>query len=267
MSQLRIYSYLPNPRIWKATIAARLAGVEIEVRGAPPAELQAWLWDFDARPLTPEEKSEPAGTEIGRTGFKGVTLRKTSAFLEAHPFGNVPAAFSPDGTVGIFESNSIMRAVARLGEKQFPLFGNGPYEASRVDSFLDASLVFARDAQTYLLSLLDGSVSAELQSRARDALTTYLGGISRALLPDRHFLVGDGLTLADICFVAELALFSNERARAAALAARNLAPILDDVRKDTTYTLAFAHFDRLRNHPAFIQDVDPYMQKLDRAAA
>ena len=140
-------------------------------------------------------------------------LRKTRAFLEAHPFGTVPAAFSPDGTVGIFESNSIMRAVARLGEGRFPLYGNGAYEASRVDSFLDASLVFARDAQTYLLSLLDGSVSAEIQSRAQEALATYLGGISRALLPERRFLVGEGVTLADICFVAELALFSNERAR------------------------------------------------------
>ena len=47
MSELRIFSYLPNPRIWKATIAARLCGVEVEVRGASPKELQTWLWDFD----------------------------------------------------------------------------------------------------------------------------------------------------------------------------------------------------------------------------
>ena len=134
MSQLRIFSYLPNPRIWKATIAARLCGVEIEIRGAPPTELQSWLWDFDARPLSAADESEPAGEQIGRTGFKGVKLRKTSAFLEAHPFGTVPAAFSPDGKIGIFESNSIMRAVARLGESRFALYGCGPYEASRVDS-------------------------------------------------------------------------------------------------------------------------------------
>jgi len=57
------------------------------------------------------------------------------------------AAFSPDGKTGIFESNSIMRAVARLGERRFPLYGRDAYEASRIDSFLDASLVFARDAQ------------------------------------------------------------------------------------------------------------------------
>jgi hypothetical protein len=49
MSQLQIFSYLPNPRIWKATIAARLCGVEVEVRGTSPKELQSWLWNFDAR--------------------------------------------------------------------------------------------------------------------------------------------------------------------------------------------------------------------------
>src|SRR6187551_2812 len=174
MTGLRILSYLPNPRIWKATIAARLCSVEIEVRGAPPAELQSWLWDFDARPLSAADQPEPASEQIGRTGFKGVKLRKTRAFLDAHPFGTVPAAFSPDGRVGIFESNSIMRAVARLGEEGVALYGSGPYEASRIDSFLDASLVFARDGQAYLLSLLGGAISSEIQSRARDALDTYL---------------------------------------------------------------------------------------------
>jgi hypothetical protein len=33
----------------------------------------------------------------------------------------VPTAVIPDATVGIFESNSIMRAVARSGDSRFPL--------------------------------------------------------------------------------------------------------------------------------------------------
>lgn len=160
-----------------------------------------------------------------------------------------------------------MRAVARLCERRFSLYGNGPYEASRVDSFLDVSLVFARDAQTYLLSLLDGSVSADIQARARDALTSYLGGISRALRPERRFLVGDEITLADICFVAELALFSNERLRRPALDKVGLVPTLDAVGTDAAYARAFAHFDRLRKHPAFAPDVDPYMEKIERTTA
>jgi glutathione S-transferase len=267
MSQLRIFSYLPNPRIWKATIAARLAGVAVEVRGAAPKELENWLWDFDARPLTDGDRAAAGDVRVGQTGFKGVRLRKTDAFLDAHPFGAVPAAFSPDGRIGIFESNSIMRAVARIGEARFPLYGRGPYEASRVDSFLDASLVFARDAQTYLLSLLGGTVTAEIQSRARDALLAYLAGIDRALAPQRQFLVGDDVTLADICFVAELSLFYNERMRSPALAARDLVPILDTALIDAAYARAARHFTRLRTHPAFAPDVEPYLQKVESTIA
>ena len=261
MSQLRIFSYLPNPRIWKATIAARLCGVEIEIRGAPPTELQSWLWDFDARPLSAADESEPAGEQIGRTGFKGVKLRKTSAFLEAHPFGTVPAAFSPDGIIGIFESNSIMRAVARLGEGRVPLYGQGPYEASRVDSFLDASLVFARDAQIYLLALMSGRVSPETHARARDGFAVYAAGIDQALSTGREFLVGSDVTLADICFVAEMSLFFNEKARAGALEQQGLDPILH-AQVDTEFPRAMGHLARLRKHPAFAPDVDPYLAKL-----
>ena len=36
MAALRIFCYLPNPRIWKATIAGRLTGVAVEIRGASP---------------------------------------------------------------------------------------------------------------------------------------------------------------------------------------------------------------------------------------
>ena len=83
---------------------------------------------------------------MGHAGFSDV-LYKTDDFLRAHPFGNVPAAFSPDGGVGIFESNSIMRAVARLGGPVSGIYGKDPHTTSRIDSHLDASLVFARASQ------------------------------------------------------------------------------------------------------------------------
>ena len=149
MSGIRIFSYLPNPRIWKATIAARILGVNVEVRGVPGGQLSQWLWDFDARELTEADKENSSLRRQGRTGFRG-ELYKTEAFMQAHPYGTVPAAFSADGTVGIFESNSIMRVVARLGDSGKGLYGTDAYTASRIDSFLDASLVFARDSQIYL---------------------------------------------------------------------------------------------------------------------
>ena len=261
MSDLRIFSYLPNPRIWKATIAARLCGVDVEVRGSSPKELQSWLWDFDAHPLSGSELAKSADNKTGKVGFTG-TLYKTDAFMEAHPFGTVPAAFSPDGKTGIFESNSIMRAVARLGEKRVPLYGCDAYEAARVDSFLDASLVFARDAQIYLLSLISGKVSSEIHSRMRDGFTVYLGGINQALSPDREFLVGESISIADICFVAELALFFNEKARTAELLKKNLGPILH-AGIDVEFPRAFGHFAKLSNHPAFVPDVEPYLKKIE----
>ena len=261
MSELRIFSYLPNPRIWKATIAARLCGVEVEIRGTSPKELASWLWDFDARPLSHGELAESANIQVGKVGFTGTRLHKTNAFLEAHPFGAVPAAFSPDGKTGIFESNSIMRAVARLGESEFPLYGCDAYEASRIDSFLDVSLVFARDAQLYLLALMNGTVSAEIHTRAREGFAVYASGINQALAPDREFLVGDAVTLADICFAAELCLFFNEQRSGEVIEKHGFAPILH-AKVVTEYPRVFAHLARLRAHPAFAPDVDPYLKKL-----
>lgn len=267
MPALRIFSYLPNPRIWKATIAARLCGIEVEIRGASPGELARWLWDFDARPTADVPSDVLAAAErTGRIGFSNSKLYKTDAFLAAQPFGTVPAAFSPDGQTGIFESNSIMRVVARLGQERFPLYGGDTYEASRIDGFLDASLVFARDAQIYLLALRGSGVTPELHARVRESFETYLAGIEQALRPERAFLVGDGLTLADICFVAELCLFHNERARRSALAAAGLPLLLsDDFAR--TYPRAARHFHRLLAHPAFVPDVAGYLEKIERSSS
>ena len=267
MADLRIFSYLPNPRVWKATIAARFCGVDVEVRGAAPKELSGWLWDYDARPLADAERQSLAGlARTGRVGLTGRQLFKTEAFLQAQPFGNVPAAFGPDGTTGIFESNSIMRAVARLGAARFPLYGRDAYEASRIDSFLDVSLVFARDSQIYLLALSDGTVDAAIHARAKQAFAIYASGIEQALSPRREVLVGEGLSLADICFAAELALFMNEHARAAQLSERGLDKILHEgVEND--YPLLFAHFARLLAHEHIKPDLKPYVEKLLSKAA
>jgi len=237
------------------------------VRGVSSGELTQWLWDFDARPITEVMPELLATTErTGRVGFSKSKLYKTDAFLEAQPFGTVPAAFSPDGRTGIFESNSIMRAVARLGKKASKLYGRNAYEASRIDSFLDASLVFARDSQIYLLGLRDPEFPAEIHARAAEAFTTYAAGIDQALQSDRRFLVGDMLTLADICFVAELCLFMNERHHRETLATRGLTPILHEQWRET-FPQASSHFNRLIDHPAFAPDVQPYLQRLYAKAA
>ncbi|MGH8517015.1 MAG: glutathione S-transferase family protein [Panacagrimonas sp.] len=261
---LRIFSYLPNPRIAKATIVARLCGIEVEVRGAPAQDLGGWLWDYEAHPMDAAERASLAHLVVApKTGFKA-SLYKTPAFLAAHPFGTVPAAFGPGGEIGIFESNSIMRAVARAGAQAQPgLYGHGdPWLASRIDAFLDASLLFARDTQVYVLALRDAQLSPATHAQMASALITWLTGLERALgtrAGDSAFIAGDTLTLADIAFVCELALLQNERNHHDKLARLELQPVLEAHGGAEAFPRANAHYTRLLAHPAIAPDLQPYV--------
>lgn len=259
-ADLRIFSYLPNPRVWKATIAARLCGVNVEVVGAPADELPHWLWDFDARLLSDADRIAMMPRAAQKGLGKGM-LHKSEAFLEAHPFGTVPAAFSPDGTIGIFESNSIMRLVGRLGEARTQLSGDGPYLSSRVDSFLDASLAFSIELQRYILALRSRDNYRDAHRWAGKALETYLSGIEHALRPDRSYLVGRSVTIADICFVCDLAILANESLHAGVLARDGL-KVLASSELALSYPLGFAHFSKLCREAAFAPDLVTYRDKL-----
>ena len=207
MYKLKIFSYLPNPRVWKSLIAGNICGVEVEVIGDNPANLGSWLWDFNPKKLDEDELNpDHEYARTGKRGFSGV-LYKTDSFLKAHPFGTVPAAFSPKGDIGIFESNSILRAVARVG-KEFNLYGKDPYEASRIDSFLDANLVFAREAQVYMLDY--ENVSKEGYERMTAAYEFYLSGIEAALW-ESPYIAGSDLSIADISFVCDFSQFLREK--------------------------------------------------------
>ncbi len=250
MSYLRIFSYLPNPRIWKAVITARIAGVELDIRGARPRELPNWLWDYEPRPLSEVSAQALAAAERkAHTGFSG-PLYKTDAFLKANPTGAVPCAFSQDGTIGIFESNSIMRAVARLGGQNHNLYGASALESARIDSFLDLSLAFARDAQHYLLAIGDKNLTGEAHGRAADGWRSYASALEQALA-EGPYLCGRALTLADICFACEFALFVRERKFADYLGKLGL-PVISDM---GPYPRADALVERLRQHPAFAPEL------------
>ena len=96
-------------------ITAKLINAKVKVIGDKPKNLPEWLWDFDAKKLEDiNSKDVIQYKRSSKRGFK-VDLYKTDEFLSRHPFGTVPAGFNSDGSVGIFESNSIMRSVARLG--------------------------------------------------------------------------------------------------------------------------------------------------------
>ncbi len=252
---LRIFSYLPNPRVWKAQIAARLCGVEVDVIGAKPGELGGWLWDFNARPLAESERvTDSPHAREARRGFAG-TLYKTSEFLHAHPFGTVPAAFSPDGLIGIFESNSILRAVARRGASGRQLYGRDDYEASRIDSFLDANLVFAREAQVYLLGIK--SLPTEGHARMAAAYEFYLSGIEASLAQGNGFIAGKWLSIADISFVCDVAQFLREGHSRQELEAQRLKVISEEGL--IQYPRSFQHLLALATTPDFSAVLGTYL--------
>lgn len=252
---LRIFSYLPNPRVFKAQIAARLGDVELEVIGDKPAHLANWLWDYDARELAQEERvANNPNARMAQRGFSGV-LYKTDRFLATQPFGTVPCAFSPGGEIGVFESNSILRAVARAAQSQLPLYGKDIYTASRIDGFLDANLVFAREAQVYLLNM--ENLTQEIYSRMQKAYEFYLEGIERAL-GTSSYLAGDALSIADISFVCDLAQFLREGHYVAQLREQDFELI--STSGPQRYPKAFAHMLSLSETPAFTEVLGTYLQ-------
>ena len=261
MYQLKIFSYLPNPRVWKSLIAGNICGVEVEVIGDKPANLGNWLWDFNPQKLDKDELgSDHKFARVGKRGFSGI-LYKTDSFLKAHPFGTVPAAFSPEGELGIFESNSILRAVARVG-KESNLYGEGPYEASRIDSFLDANLVFSREAQVYMLNY--EGVSREGYERMTAAYEFYLSGIETAL-NQSSYISGKDLSIADISFVCDFAQFLREGHYEDVLKDRGFALVANNFKDE--YPKTFTHLFSLAKRDEFSlvlgTYLDWYKDKLD----
>ena len=250
---LKIFSYLPNPRVWKSIIAGRISGVEVEVIGDKPNKLSTWLWDFNPRKMEEKEMSKDSSyARIGKRGFSGI-LYKTDEFLKAHPFGTVPAAFSPEGDIGVFESNSILRAVARVG-KHGELYGKNNYEASRIDSYLDANLVFAREAQVYLLEI--ENLTQEGFDRMSAAYDFYLNGIETSLA-NSQYIAGNELTIADISFVCDFAQFLREGHYEEILTENGFGLISRNGPKD--YPLVFKHLLELSDRKEFSSVMGTYL--------
>jgi glutathione S-transferase len=240
--------------VWKSIITAKIGGIDLEVVGDKPNNMPNWLWDFDARPISEEDKQKLKSFEIkSKRGFKG-SLYKTDDFIEQHPFGTVPAGFVGEGRLGVFESNSILRAVARECKDKSLYGGNDLNLTSRIDSFLDANLVFSREFQVYLLELED--ITPYTYKRTKAAYEFYLDGLEKALSLTR-FLAGDQLTIADISFVCEFAQFLREGHYLEQLETRNLALISENFQID--YPVTFQHFKTLCNQEEFLDVMGSYL--------
>ena len=214
-----------------------------------------WLWDFDAKPITDEDKSKLKSFEIkSKRGFKG-SLYKTNEFMGQHPFGTVPAGFVGEGRLGVFESNSILRAVARECKDKSLYGGDDLNLTSRIDSFLDANLVFARESQVYMLDY--ENVSKEGYKRMTLAYEFYMSGIESALGLN-SYIAGEDLTIADISFVCDFSQFLREGHYEDILKSRGFQLISNNFKDD--YPKTFMHLISLIEREEFSSVLGSYLE-------
>tara|TARA_Y100000768_G_C23936919_1_gene663033 strand:+ start:332 stop:1129 length:798 start_codon:yes stop_codon:yes gene_type:complete len=250
---LKIFSYLPNPRVWKAEIAAKIADIPVEIIGDKPADIPNWLWDIKPKKLTDADKKKlKQFVRIGKRGFSSA-LYKTDDFIKLIPFGTVPAAFSPDGKIGIFESNSILRAVARQDDTN-NLYGKDIFEASRIDSFLDSGLVFSREHQEYLFGLKD--MNEALYKRMTSAYEFFLNGIEESL-KNTKFIGFDHITIVDISFFCDFSQFLREGHYADDLKEKGYTLVSENFASD--YPKTYHHLLKLSKVEEFSSVIGTYL--------
>jgi len=163
----KLYTYPENFRAAKALIAAQYSGAQLEV-----------VKDF----------------VMGKTN-------KSPDFLQKFPLGKVPALESAEGP--LYESNAIAYYAANDELKG----GNSRYNQAQVLqwlSFGESEVVPA--AMTIVLPLLGiREADKQAQERAANELKNLLCILNEYLL-SRTFLVGERVTLTDICLVCNLVL-------------------------------------------------------------
>jgi glutathione S-transferase len=143
---------------------------------------------------------------------------RTPAFLALNPWGQVPYAVLADGR-GLAQSNAIMLHLAE-GSTLIPA---DAYERARMfewlfwEQYSHEPTIAVRRFRVKFQNLRDDARDRELEAKGNAALRRMDDALSGG-----RYLVGDGLTLADIALVAytrwagdggyDLAAFANVRA-------------------------------------------------------
>ncbi len=203
---VRILSYLPSPRLWKATVAARLTGVELDIRGDSREALEEWLWTsrrVRSRPRSgPWRRARPLAKglqEGGSTRAKRFSARTRS---------------------GQFQRPSVRMAGQACSSRTASCAWSPGSPGSDLHSWVDPR---TRHPVSTPISMPPGlrvrctAVPARSARgrpgrgpRVRRRSGRHLpDGIERGLL-DRDFLVGEDVTAADIVFACEVALLLSE---------------------------------------------------------
>lgn len=141
--------------------------------------------------------------ELTKNFEMGVS-NKAPEFLKMNPIGKVPVLETPDGP--IFESNAIARYVARL-KSDTTLYGSSLIDYGHIEQWIDFSATeIDANLGRWLYPRLGFSlylppaeeVAVTALKRALEALNTHLAS--------NTYLVGHGVTLADIIMTCNLSI-------------------------------------------------------------
>ncbi len=125
---------------------------------------------------------------------------RAEEFLKINPSGQVPAVILPDGRT-LSQSNAIIVYLAGLADSS--LLPTDLYERAKVNEWLfweqysHEPTIAVRRFQKAFLNKPDDEIDPQLLAKGRRAL-----GQMELALAARDYLVGDGLTVADIALVA-----------------------------------------------------------------
>jgi elongation factor 1-gamma len=127
----------------------------------------------------------------------GTDNETTQYLLNCHPLGRVPVAKTQEGY--LFESNSIVRYLARLDASGALYGGSGAYQASQVDQWID----FTANEVEPAINVMVGPILGYLEKDAKQqecAAKTVLAVFDtlNTQFEVRTFLVGERVTAADI---------------------------------------------------------------------
>jgi len=168
MAEGTLYTFPENFRAYKALIAAQYSGAKIKVASSPP--------DF----------------VYGETN-------KQADFLKKFPLGKVPAFEGKDG-VNLFQSNAIAYHVSNND-----LHGKTHTDAVLVQQWIEfAENEILPAALTWVFPCMGIMQFNKLNTdRAKEDVKVALGVLNQHLLT-RTYLVGERITLADICVACNL---------------------------------------------------------------
>ena len=118
------------------------------------------------------------------------------------PIGRAPALQTEDGY--IFESNAIMRHIARSDKTNSFLYGRTTFEAAQVDQWLDYCSEFESAAHYFVMIGAFGAPATDDETKkqlcaAHEAFT----GLEK-WLETRTFLAGERITIADLAIASAM---------------------------------------------------------------